>query len=56
MNEYAWVSIIALLGWLVLAFGALRAHRIGARRMIVMGLAWGAIFLFVAAMFAAVGG
>ena len=49
------VSIVALLGWLILALRAYRAHRIGARQTIVMMLAWGAIFLLVAAVFAAIG-
>ena len=56
MSEYAWVSVIALLAWLVLAGSALRAHQLGAKKMVVMGLAWAAIFLFVAAVFSAAGG
>ena len=36
----AWVSIIALVAWLVLALSALRAHRIGAKQTVVMALAW----------------
>ena len=55
MNEYAWVSIIALLAWLVLAFGAFRAQRVGAGKTVVMTLAWIAIFLLIAAVFAAMG-
>lgn len=55
MNEYAWVSIIALVGWLILAASSYRAHRIGAKKTVVMALAWGAIFLFIAAFFSAVG-
>ena len=54
MNGYAWVSIIALTGWLVLAIGSYRANRIGAGKTLVMVLAWGAIFLLVAGVFAAV--
>lgn len=55
MNDVNWVSIIALLGWLVLALSAFRAHRIGARKAAVMALAWAAIFLLAAAIFSAMG-
>lgn len=51
----AWVSIIALIAWLVLALSALRAHRIGAKQTVVMALAWISIFFLVAAVFGAVG-
>ena len=56
MSEYGWVSLIALVAWLVLAGSAVRAQQLGARKMVVMGLAWAAIFLLVAMVFAAVGG
>lgn len=56
MNGTAWASLIALLAWLVLALGALRLHRIGARKAVTMGLAWGAIFVLLALGFAAAGG
>lgn len=55
MSGYAWVSVIALTGWLVLAAGSYRAHRIGAKKTVVMAFAWGAIFLLLAAFFAAIG-
>jgi hypothetical protein len=48
-----WVSIVALLGWLVLAAGAYRARQNGAGKTIVMALAWVSIFFLVAAMFSA---
>ena len=32
----AWVSVVALLGWLVLVLSALRARRLNARKMVVM--------------------
>ena len=51
MNEYQWVSIIALAGWLVLAFSAYRAQRVGAGKTVVMLLAWISIFFLVAAVF-----
>lgn len=56
MNGTAWVSIIALVGWLVLAACAIRAQHIGAKKMVVMGLTWAAIFLFVAMAFAVMAG
>jgi hypothetical protein len=49
-----WVSIVALTGWLVLALGAFRAQRVGASKALVMVLAWIAIFLLVAGVFALV--
>ena len=52
MNQ--WVSIVALLAWLFLAVGALRAHRIGAKKTVVLVLAWVSIFFLVAAVFSAV--
>lgn len=54
MTEYAWVSIIALLAWLFLAVSAVRAHRIGAKKMVVMALAWISVFFLIAAVFSAV--
>jgi hypothetical protein len=54
VNGYAWVSIIALVGWLALAVSSYRAHRIGAGKTVVMVLAWGAIFMLLAAVFAQV--
>jgi hypothetical protein len=55
MNGYAWVSVIALVGWLVLAASSYRAHQAGAKKTFVMALAWGAIFLLLAAFFTAIG-
>ena len=48
MNQ--WVSIVAMVGWLALALSAYR----GAKKTIVLALAWIAIFLLIAAVFAAV--
>ena len=50
-----WLSLVALAGWLVLAFSALRARRLNARKTVVYALMWGAIFMAVAAVFAAIG-
>jgi len=49
-----WVSIVALTGWLVLALSAYRAQRVGAGKTVVMALAWLAIFLLLAGVFAMV--
>ena len=56
MTGYGWVSLIALTGWLILALGSYRAHRIGAGKTVVIAMAWLAIFLLVAGIFAAAGG
>lgn len=56
MSDYGWVSLIALTGWLILALGSYRAHRIGAGKTLVMVMAWLAIFLLVVGIFAAAGG
>lgn len=53
MNSAAWISIISLTGMMVLAWSALRAHNIGAKRSVVMALAWFAIFALAGAIFAA---
>jgi hypothetical protein len=49
-----WVSIVALLAWLVLAVGAFRARQVGARKTVVMAFAWISLFFLVAAVFSAV--
>jgi hypothetical protein len=48
-----WITLISLVGFLVLAIAGLRAHRLDARKAVVYALAWGAIFLAVAAVFGA---
>jgi hypothetical protein len=50
----SWVSVIALLGWLVLSFSAFRARQLNARKTVIYALVWGAIFLAAAAIFGAV--
>jgi len=55
MNEYGWVSLIAMSGALALALSSYRAHQVGAGKTMVMVLAWIAIFLLVAAVFTATG-
>jgi hypothetical protein len=54
VNATAWVSIIALAGWLLLAVGAFRAQRVGAGKTVVMALVWISIFFLAAAVFSAV--
>ena len=53
MNWTAWVSLIALAGWLVLALSAWRARGVGTKKTLLIALMWGAIFVLVAAVFAA---
>lgn len=50
-----WVSVAALLGWLVLAGSALRARQLNARKAVTYALVWGAVFFGVAAVFSAIG-
>jgi fucose permease len=47
MSEFDIVSIISLVGFLVLAVGALSAHRLSLKKGVVMALAWAAIFAIV---------
>jgi predicted exporter len=55
MNQVQWISIISLVAWLVLAVTAYRSHRLGAKKTVVLALAWLAIFFLVAAVFTAIG-
>jgi hypothetical protein len=54
MTGTGWVSLIALIGWLVLAVGSYRAHRTGNRKTLLMATAWLGIFLLVAGIIVAV--
>jgi hypothetical protein len=49
-----WVSVVALVAWLILAGSALRARQLNARKGVVYALIWGAIFMAAAALFGAV--
>lgn len=51
MNEGAWVSVVAMLGWLILAGSALASYRLGWSKILQLALIWLAIFagLFVVA-------
>ncbi len=44
MNDMAWVSIIALLGWLVLAGSAFASYRLSWSKAAQIALLWLAIF------------
>ena len=55
MTGFGWVSLIALVGWLILALGSYRAHRIGAGRTMLMATAWVGIFLLITGLFVVVG-
>ena len=47
MNEVQIVSLVALLGWLILAMSGLRAQSIGIKRGIFMAGLWAGIFAIV---------
>ena len=51
MNEGAIISIVALLGWLILAGSAMASFRLGWSKIVQLALVWFAIFagLFVVA-------
>lgn len=48
MQTTSWVSIVAMLGWLILAMSALASYRLTWRKGIVLALTWAAIFTGVA--------
>lgn len=56
MNEIDTVQIVALVGWLILAAGALAGYRLSWKKGLVMAFAWGAIFLAVFLLFQALRG
>ena len=55
MNAGSWVSLIALTGWLVLALGSYRAHRVGGGKTLVLVTAWVGIFLLVTGIVVIIG-
>jgi hypothetical protein len=55
VNAYGWVSLVALLGWLVLALSGYRAYRVGARKTLLMATAWVGLFLLVTGLFVLAG-
>jgi predicted aspartyl protease len=50
MSSWDWLGLVWLALALAMMVSAMRAHRIGGRRMLVMALAWLAIFLAAAAI------
>ena len=54
MNEYGWVQLIALVGWLILAAGAFASYRLNWSQAIRMALIWAGIFLAVGLLFSIV--
>ena len=55
MNELTIVQGVALLGWLILAGGALASFRLGWGQALKMALVWATIFATVALFFQVVG-
>jgi len=53
-GEGQWVSIVALLGWLILVAGAYRSYQIDTSKTIRMALIWCAIFAAVAFVFSVI--
>ncbi|QFT77922.1 hypothetical protein [Erythrobacter sp. THAF29] len=53
MTNMATISIVALLGWLVLAGGAMASYKLGWKKNVQLALIWVAIFAggFVLASF-----
>lgn len=47
MNTGAWMQIIWATGALILLLGAYRSHNVGAKKTLVLALAWAGIFLMV---------
>lgn len=54
MSEFENIQIIYLVGWLVLAGGALAAYRLSWKKGLVLALIWGSIFALVFLIFSAV--
>ena len=52
MSDWEWrtVSMIALLGWLILAIGGLRSYRFNTNIVVKSILAWGVIILVIAVL------
>lgn len=55
MSPYGWVSLIAMIGWLVLALGSYRAHRIDGRTTLLWATAWLGLFMLVTGVFLMIG-
>ncbi|MBV7260025.1 hypothetical protein [Erythrobacter crassostreae] len=53
MSEMAWISLVSLIGWLVIAGSAVASYQLGWSKLVRMVLVWVAIFCgaFVIASF-----
>ncbi|RDC59966.1 hypothetical protein HME9302_01164 [Alteripontixanthobacter maritimus] len=51
MNDVQLVQIIAMLGWLILAGGALASHRLQWKEGLRLALIWGVLFLSAGLLF-----
>lgn len=51
MTNFGAVQIVALLGWLLLAGGALASYRLGWKESVRMALLWAGIFVAGALIF-----
>ena len=56
MSQYGWVSLVAMTGWLILALGAYRIHRVDGRKTLLWATAWLGLFLLVTGVFVMIGG
>ena len=45
MNDYALISIVAMVGWLVLMMSSFASFKLGWSKTIQMALVWAAIFV-----------
>lgn len=56
MNEYNWVHLVALGGWLILAASAFASYRMNWSQTVRFALIWAGIFLAVGLLFSMVMG
>jgi hypothetical protein len=54
MNDYRWVSLIALGAWLILAASAYASYRLNWRESVRLALIWAGIFTAVGLLFSLV--
>ena len=55
MNEFDTIQLVALLGWLILAGGALASYRLDWKEGLRMGFMWAVIFATVFLIFSVIG-
>ena len=56
MNEFGWVQLVALAGWLILAASAYASYRMNWGQTIRLALIWAGIFTAVGLLFSIVSG